>query len=221
MKQFVWTVGLVLWSGLAGAQTRPEAPEIPEVPVSSRIDSERAKIAAERSRLEADFLAEDYACYQRFAVNSCLGKVNARRRQAVADLRRQEILLNDEERQTSGLDQLRRTEEKSSPGKLQEAGEQRAKSAEDYQSRLNREKIKQQERAAAPAAEAAAQKANAEKQVNQQKDHQLRADKQAAAAAEKAQYDARQKEAEARRAQHESELRSRPKSTAKTLPLPE
>ena len=215
MKRFFCMVGLVLLGGLAGAQTPPEEH------ASSRIDSERAKITTERSRLEADFLTEDRACYQRFAVNACLGKVNTRRRQAMADLRRQEILLNDEERKTSGLQQLRRTEEKSSPEKREEASQQRAKAVEDYQSRLSREKSKEQERAAAPASEAAAHKANAEKQSNQQREKAMRADRQAAAAAERAQYDARQKEAEARRAQHESDMQSRPKSTAKTLPLPE
>ena len=215
MKRFFWIYGLMLLGGLAGAQTPPDGH------ASSRIDSERTKIMAERSRLEADFLTEDRACYKRFAVNACLGKVNTRRRQAMADLRRQEILLNDEERKTSGLEQLRRTEEKSSPEKLQEASQQRAKAVEDYQSRLGKEKIKQQERAAAPVTEAAARKANADKQINKQKDNAIRADKQAAAAAERAQYDARQKEAAARRAQHESDMQSRPKSTAKTLPLPE
>ncbi len=215
MKRFFWGVGLVLLGGVAGAQTPPEEH------ASRRIDSERAKIMTERSRLEADFFAEDRACYQRFAVNACLAKVNTRRRQAMADLRRQEVLLNDEERKVSGIEQQRRTEEKSSPEKLEEGSQQRAKAAQDYQSRLSREKIKQQERAATPAAEAAAHKANAEKQMNQQKDNAMRADKQAAAAAEQAQYDARQKDAEARRAQYESDMRSRPKSSAKTLPLPE
>ena len=37
--------------------------------------------------------------YQRFAVNSCLDNVNERRREAMANLRRQEIVLNEQERQ--------------------------------------------------------------------------------------------------------------------------
>src|SRR5450756_1568952 len=70
------------------------------------MDEERAKISAERARLEAVFLAEDGACYKKFFVNSCLGEVNGRRREAMADLRRQEILLNDEERRSKGVEQI-------------------------------------------------------------------------------------------------------------------
>ena len=39
----------------------------------------------------------------------------------MADLRRQEILLNDEERKIKGAEQIRITEEKASPEKQQEA----------------------------------------------------------------------------------------------------
>ncbi|GBU15578.1 hypothetical protein AwPolaro_09560 [Polaromonas sp.] len=207
--------GFALWAGLAAAQMPPEAP-----PARS-LDSERSKIALERDRLQAGFLTEDGACYKRFAVNACLEKVDIRRRQAMADLRRQENLLNDEERQTRGLEQLSRTEEKSSPEKLEEARLQRAQAAADYQSRLDKQKIKQQERAAVPLVDAAADKANADKQSQQQKNKDLRAARPAAEAAQREQYDARQKQAETRRAQYESELQSRPKSTVQPLPLPE
>jgi flagellar biosynthesis GTPase FlhF len=62
---------------------------------------ERQRINAERSKLQGGFLAEDIACYKKFAVNSCLEKVNERRREAMADLRRQEILINDQERRSN------------------------------------------------------------------------------------------------------------------------
>ena len=66
------------------------------------IGTQRAAISVERARLEKSFLMEDAACYKKFAVNNCLGNVNARRRQPMEDLRRQEILLNDEERKIKG-----------------------------------------------------------------------------------------------------------------------
>jgi colicin import membrane protein len=47
------------------------------------IDAERARINEDRARLEAGFLAEDAECYKKFAVNSCLGKVNDRRREVM------------------------------------------------------------------------------------------------------------------------------------------
>ena len=214
MKLFFMVFLLAALSGLVGAQTT--APQTsPE-----NIDAERAKISAERVRLEAGFLTEDAACYEKFAVNSCLGKVNSRRREAMASLRRQEILLNDEERKIRGAQEMRRIEEKSSPENLQEAADRRARAAEDYQSRLEREKIKQQERASAPAAEKAAHEASAEKLLDRQKKARTRTDKQAAAAEEAKKFEERQKQAQERGAQHERDQLSRPQPPAKSLPLP-
>jgi colicin import membrane protein len=214
MNRFFMAFLLAALSGLAGAQTAaPQAS--PE-----NIDAERAKISAERVRLEAGFLTEDAACYEKFAINSCLGKVNSRRREAMASLRRQEILLNDEERKIRGAQGLRRIEEKSSPENLQEAADRRARAAEDYQSRLEREKIKQQERASAPAAEKAAHEASAEKLLDRQKKARSRTDKQAAAAEEAKKFEERQKQAQEHRAQHERDQLSRPQPPVKSLPLP-
>ena len=75
------------------------------------VNAERARISAARATLEAGFLAEDAACYKKFAVNRCLDRVNTRRREAIADLRRQEILINEEERRLRGGAQLRKLEE--------------------------------------------------------------------------------------------------------------
>ena len=65
-------------------------------------DLERERISAERSRLEAAFTREDTGCYKRFLVNGCLDEVKVRRRDALADLRRQEFVLNDEARKAKG-----------------------------------------------------------------------------------------------------------------------
>jgi colicin import membrane protein len=201
------------------ALAQAQAP-VPATRVGS-IDSERERISAERTRLEAGFSTEDAACYKKFAVNNCLRDVNTRRREAMADLRRQEILLNDEERRIKGAEQIRKTEEKSSPEKQQEAADRRAKALEDYQSRLAREKEKQQNRATAQAGEKASSEASANKLENKQQKTQARTDRQAAAAEETAKFNARQKEARERRAQHESDQLKRTKPPAKSLPLPE
>ncbi len=215
MKQFTVAFYLAAVAVLAGAQTPAPAAK------SGFIDAERTRISAERSRLEAGFLAEDAACYKKFAVNSCLGDVNVRRRQAMADLRRQEILLNDEERRRRGAEQIRKTEEKSSPEKQKEAAERRAKSLQDYQSRLDREKSKREERAVIESGEKASGDARAERLKENREKAQARIDKQAVAAEQAKKFNERQMRAEARRAKHEADRLKRTKPAAKSLPLPE
>ena len=60
--------------------------------------AERARIAAERSRIDARYAVEQQSCFQRFAVNDCRN-VNRRRRDAEKTiLRKRELDLNDAER---------------------------------------------------------------------------------------------------------------------------
>ena len=211
MKLF--SVLLFLASLCIGAAAQPAAPANP--------DAERSRISAERARLESGFLTEDAACYQRFFVNNCLDEVNTRRREALAALRTQEIGLNEQERKLTGAEQIRSIEEKASAENQQQEAERRAKAASSDQSRLNAQKEKQQSRTKAQAAEPANNEARAERlRANQQK-KQARSDRQAAEAAETARYDARQKDAEARRAQNAREQLQRAKAGAKPLPLPQ
>lgn len=214
MNRFVLLFGLAALSVIAAAQASDAEAGPPGIDVA------RAKIGAERARLEAGFLGEDHACHERFAVNSCLRKVNARRREAMAELRRQEIALNDEERRIRGEQEMRRIEEKSSPENLQQAADQRAQAAEEYQLRLAREKEKQQARASASSPEKAARDASAQRLTDSQKKAQSKVDKQAAAAGEARKFDERQKQAQERRAQHEKDQLARPQPPARTLPLP-
>lgn len=215
MKPFIPAFLLLALAGLTQAQTVLPAGQGP-----ASLEERRARISAERARLETGFSAEDVACYERFAVNSCLDKINTRRRQAMAELRRQEILLNDEERKSRGEEQLRKTQEKSSPEKQQEAAQRRVQALEDYQLRLEREKTQQQERSVAPSSEKAARDAHAQKLMAHQKKAQARVDRQAEAAAEAKKFNDRQKAAQARRAQHEADQLKRG-NPAKSLPLPE
>ncbi len=215
MKPFVLVVCLTALSTLAGAQT--VAPESPQVDIAA----ERARISAERVSAEAGFLTEDTACYKKFFVNSCLNKVNTKRRAMIAELRRQEILLNDEERKLKGADQIRKTEEKLLPEKQQEAADRRTKALEDTQSRLNREKSQQQNRATVQAGEKAALEATAQRLKDNQAKARARTDKQAAAAEEAKKFNDRQKEAQERRAQHDADQLKLAKPPAKSLPLPE
>lgn len=219
MKKIFLAVFIATLSALTGAQTGGEVAAPPAR--RGTIDAERVKISAERAKLEAGFLAEDAACYKRFAVNSCLDHLNTRRREARADLRGREIALNDEERKIKGAEQIRKTEEKSSPEKLQEAADLRAKAVEDYQSRLDRDKQKQQDRASVQSSEKVNGEANAEKLKDNRQKARSRADIPATAAEEAKKFNERQKEAGTRRAQHESDQLKRDKRTPNPLPLPE
>ena len=184
-------------------------------------DAERTRIAAERALMESGFLTEDAACYERFFVNSCLDEVNTRRREALAALRTQEVVLNEQERKLRGAEQIRRIEEKALAESHQLEADRRARAVSSDKSRLNEQKEKQQSRTKAQAAEQANTEARAERlRANQQK-KQTRSDRQAAEAAETARYDARQKEAEDRRAQNAREQLQRAKPAAKPLPLPQ
>ena len=105
---------LLLAFSLAGtsAQTNPE-------------DVTRQQIQKARSAEEARFSDQERACYERFAVNDCLKQVRVKRRLALEDLRRQEIVLNDLERRKKAADQIELIQEKSSPQKLEEASASR------------------------------------------------------------------------------------------------
>ena len=74
--------------------------------------AERSRITAERQKLQADFKAAEAVCFRKFFANSCRDKLLPPYRERLADLRRQEILINEVERKISAADQLLKTEEK-------------------------------------------------------------------------------------------------------------
>jgi len=76
--------------------------------------SARARIDNTRQQKTAELDAEESACLSKFAVTDCQNKVSARRRKLLSDLKRQEAALNALERRQKGLEQLQRSEEKSS-----------------------------------------------------------------------------------------------------------
>ena len=73
---------------------------------------QRTWIANKRASYDLQFKAQEIACYQRFAVNDCLIDSRRTQREVMADLRRQEILINDAERKRRGAQQLLRGDEK-------------------------------------------------------------------------------------------------------------
>ena len=69
-------------------------------------------IARTRARYQAQFNAQETACYQRFAVNDCLADSRRTEREVMSDLRRQEILINDVQRKRRAAHQLLRADDK-------------------------------------------------------------------------------------------------------------
>lgn len=78
----------------------------PSMPLD--VQAERLRIDAERSQHEAAFAVAERDCYRRFAVSDCLSDARHARRMALDELRRQEIVLNDQNRKTRAGQALQR-----------------------------------------------------------------------------------------------------------------
>lgn len=185
------------------------------------LDAERARIKSARERLESTFEAENAACYRKLLVNNCLGDVKTRRREALADLRRQEISVNEQERRAKGAEQLRRAEEKASPERQQQAADRRAAAAKELEYRLEREKQKKSGRTAPESRDKTGSDAVTDRMTGRQKKVIDRADRQAARAEEIRKFNERQIKAKERQQKHDRELLDQSKPRAKPLPMPE
>ena len=116
-------------------------------------DVERRRISGERAALEAGFARESSACYKKFLVNNCLEQVNLRRSDAFADLRRQEIVLNDQYRKFKGAEAVKNLEAKDSPEKQQEAADRRTQALKEADERMARDQQKNAGRVTSAATE--------------------------------------------------------------------
>ena len=200
---------IVVVSGHLGAQTDTAAVSV---------DTERSKIVAERARLEAGYLAEDAACYQRFAVNNCLDEVNTRRRETVGDFRRQEVLLNELERKRKGSEQIRRTEDKAALKAQQADLDPGNKAASATESRLAREQNKQGVQSKAGSVEEANNQSRKARVLANQQKAQARTATQAAEAEKLKQYNLRQQAAAEKRAKNKLDRAQTDRPSAKPLP---
>ena len=219
MTKIIFLLLCMSWSHVANAQT-PATGSAPVAAVAMTPDAERARITAERAKLEAGFNVEDAACYKKFLVNNCLDEIKLRRRDALADLRRQEITLNALERKAKGAEQVKKTAEKSSPEKQQQDAEKRAAALKDSQARMDREKQKNADRADAQSSELTNSEALAKRIKGNQDKAVVRNSKQAAAAEEVKKFNERQENAKERRAQHDRDQLNQTKP-AKSLPVPD
>ena len=188
--------------------------------LSERLEQERQRISVERVQQEALLMRQDRACYDRFAVNRCLSKVNVERRAIMADLRRQEVLLNEEERRARGADQLQKIDDKSSLQMQQEEANRRAQALQDYDARLLREQSKKADRQLRQGQDAANTATHQERLKLEAEQAQSRKAGQSQAAEEAQKYQQRVQEAQERKAARELQKQQATKPPAPGLPLP-
>ncbi len=183
---------------------------------------ERIRIGQERTQATANFESAREACYQKFAVNTCISKAQAKHREVLANLKRRDVALNDAERKRQGAAQLQKIEDKTSPQQQAEISAQRseglAKTAERKAQQAKKQADHQLKLQTAPPAGAAKTPKQAQRPVaTTPKVAKVPRSPEDAAAA-KALYDKRQLEA----AQHRASVlaRQQGKKPAETLPVP-
>jgi colicin import membrane protein len=184
------------------------------------VAAQRARIKSERNQVEAEFGARQKQCYAKFAVNDCLNAAKSQRREKLADLRRQEISLNDAERKRKAAERSGSLEERASPDKQEAEAQRRARAA----AQENDRKL----RAAEKATQRASDEALGVKPGERRKDAEEAARRKAEAQQQKAseaqrnaiRYQQRQNDAQAHRQAVEKELADKKSAPAKPLPTP-
>lgn len=194
--------------------------ELPAQQATSQVQAERARIAAERAGLEAQFDAQEAVCYQKFAVNSCLAPIKVQRREALADLRRQEVVLNDAERRRKGAEQIKKTEEKASLESQQKDLKRRSQIQRDFKIRQERRVRKDQNRLATQQGAAEKTAASSNRMGEVPGKAQKRAQKKSQISDKRAQYEQKQREAKERKARLEKKRLEQKGREAQPLPLP-
>ena len=187
--------------------------------------AQRARIAAERGQVEARFRNQEKDCYGRFAVTDCLQTAKARRREAMADLQRQETSLNDADRKRKGAARQRLIEERRREIEDRSAAEKKQK-ADNSAEAMAAPRSRQAKTAQQAADRSQAEAANAEKARARQRETQQRTDEKEAArlrrAADAAQNVKRREELQAQAEEHKvsvnKRLAERKKPPAQPLP---
>ena len=97
---------------VAQGQVASEPRQVPPL----QVGEERSRIQRSREQVKAEAEQANAVCYQKFAVTDCLREVRAKNRLVLDELRRQEVILNDLERQAKAIEALNKIEEKSLAG---------------------------------------------------------------------------------------------------------
>jgi hypothetical protein len=180
-------------------------------------NAERSRITAERQKIESAFQADQAICYRKFFANACREKLLPPYREALANLRRQEILMNEVERKNSAADQLLKNQERLSLQREKQAAQATKvqQAADNLTERAQQKEINQGHAAEQAAGNQASRAAKVES--SQSKAAELEATSAKAAANVEATR-ARQAQAQQRRAERDQRLREEGPSTGKSLP---
>jgi hypothetical protein len=100
--------------GLCGLSSAWAAPSdgLPEVSQVLDLEVLIQRIEQARSEHERVYAAQQRLCYQKFAVNACLRELRLQKRVVMEDLRRQEVLINDEGRKRRGVQAIEQLEQR-------------------------------------------------------------------------------------------------------------
>lgn len=180
---------------------------------------ERARIQADRAQAQTRFAREEAACYQKFAVNDCINEARVRRREILADLRRQELSLAEADRKRAGADQIRRIEDKSGsdqPRPPQARRERRQETLDVRDQGVGR--LVDQSPTVRSEPSARLDSALVDKQKNANNKARQRQQRASEAAVDQQRYDKKQKAAAERKAQRDKRLAERKKPLANPLP---
>lgn len=154
MSKFLWRVAVCLMAASLSVAAEPAAPALGDKTPEER-QAERQRLADLRAVHERLYLEATQACYARFAVFDCQREARVARREAIDAIRRQEVRLNDLERQDKAMEVLNRIRDNSSAEQQAEADRRRQEAEQDYQQKQQRAAEDQAQRAQPrPAAEA-------------------------------------------------------------------
>ena len=181
-------LALLAWLGIGPVAYANEAPAASDADAQRAVIEETRRIQTQR----LDALARD--CERKFAVTRCLDQVHTERLAIEGKLNRQEILLNDAQRQERGREQRERNREKAAA-----QAEKMANLASASPAQVKQPKLAPQPSAAASARQPAGAKEpalSAPERSARAKDYQR---KQADAIAKRAEVAKRLKEARAKK----------------------
>lgn len=193
MKRYlhlVYAIYLIASPAYLVAQTAPfiENPDIAQ----QTIVGQRAGISARRAQVQADYSQKETACYSLFVVNDCLSQARVIRREALADLQRQENSLNDAERKRKSAQKIQSIDDKLTQDRL----------ATDAAARVRPQALP----ASAPIKSATARREHEDRLFRQQSEQAQRAEQAAQAPGKRQQHEERLRKAQERQAEHEKKL---------------
>lgn len=192
--------------------------------------AERARIQSERAGIEERYTQEQRACRARFAVTDCLLAARRERGAKLAELRRQELVLNEAERRRRAAERQQDLDERTSVRRLEEAEQKRRQAVQEQKDREARFAEKTRRRAEDDAQRAAqgprvpgtpsgapGPQGRPRGPAEARKQHGPTPEE---AASNRAAYEARLADAEAHKAQLRDRIAKRKKPAASDLPVP-